>query len=53
MSKTKQTGFTLLELSIALIILALMVGGVLTGQRMVRHARVKLKGSRKGEKPQQ
>jgi prepilin-type N-terminal cleavage/methylation domain-containing protein len=39
MSKTKQTGFTLIETSIVLAVLALTVGGVLTGQRLLRRPR--------------
>lgn len=34
--KREQSAFTLVELSIVLVILGLLVGGVLTGQRLIR-----------------
>ena len=40
MGNTKQTGFTLVEMSIVLAVLALTIGSVLAGQKMVRQARV-------------
>ena len=34
----KQTGFTLLELSVVLIIIALVAGGIVVGQSLIRSA---------------
>jgi prepilin-type N-terminal cleavage/methylation domain-containing protein len=39
--KTTQHGFTLIELSIVLVIIGLIVGGVLTGQDLIRAAEVR------------
>ena len=39
--KHKQAGFTLVELSIVLVILGLLVGGVLTGQTLIRSAELR------------
>jgi len=36
-----QPGFTLIEMAIVLLIIALLIGGVLKGQEMVRQAKVK------------
>src|SRR5579884_865492 len=38
---TRQAGFTLIELSIVLVIIGLIVGGVLVGQDLVRAAEVR------------
>ena len=38
---SKQLGFTLVELSIVLVILGLLVGGVLTGQSLIRAAELR------------
>ena len=38
---TKQSGFTLVELSIVLVILGLLVGGVLSGQSLIRAAELR------------
>ena len=38
---TKNAGFTLVELSIVLVILGLLVGGVLTGQSLIRAAELR------------
>ncbi len=35
MKKREQTGFTLIELSIVLVIIGLIIGGVLVGQDLV------------------
>jgi len=37
----KQSGFTLIELSIVLVIIGLIIGGVLTGQDLIRSAQVR------------
>ena len=37
----KQTGFTLIELAIVLVIIGLLLGGVLRGQEMINSAKVK------------
>ena len=37
----KQTGFTLIELAIVLVIIGLLLGGVLRGQELINSARVK------------
>lgn len=39
--KEKQSGFTLIELSIVLVIIGLIVGGILTGQDLIRAAEVR------------
>ena len=36
----KQNGFTLVELSIVLVIIGLIIGGVLTGQQIIQNARI-------------
>ena len=38
--QAQQRGFTLVELSIVLVIIALIIGGVLTGQQVIQNARV-------------
>ena len=38
---TDQRGFTLVELSIVLVILGLLVGGVLSGQSLIRAAELR------------
>lgn len=38
MPSTKQHGFTLVELSIVLVIIGLMIGGILSGQSLIRAA---------------
>lgn len=35
-----QRGFTLIELSLVLVIIGLIIGGVLTGQQVIRNARI-------------
>ena len=37
----QQAGFTLIELSIVLVIIGLIVGGVLTGQDLIRAAEIR------------
>jgi prepilin-type N-terminal cleavage/methylation domain-containing protein len=39
--KSKQTGFTLIEIAIVLVIIGLLLGGVLKGQELINSARVK------------
>lgn len=39
--RNMRSGFTLIELSIVLVILALLVGGILSGQSMIANARLK------------
>ncbi len=39
--KTKQTGFTLVEIAIVLVIVGLLLGGILKGQEMIIQAKVK------------
>jgi prepilin-type N-terminal cleavage/methylation domain-containing protein len=41
MPKASQQGFTLIELSIVLVIIGLIVGGVLVGQDLIRAAAVR------------
>ena len=41
MMKFKQSGFTLVEIAIVLVIIGLLLGGVLKGQEMIINARVK------------
>lgn len=40
-SSAKQTGFTLVEISIVLVIIGLLIGGVLKGQELINSAKVK------------
>ncbi|MBF0188754.1 MAG: prepilin-type N-terminal cleavage/methylation domain-containing protein [Magnetococcales bacterium] len=37
--RSKQTGFTLIEIAIVVVIIGLLLGGVLKGQEMIRNAR--------------
>ena len=39
--KTRQTGFTLVEIAIVLVIIGLLLGGILKGQEMIVQAKVK------------
>jgi prepilin-type N-terminal cleavage/methylation domain-containing protein len=39
--KSKQTGFTLVEIAIVLVIIGLLLGGVLKGQELINSAKVK------------
>jgi prepilin-type N-terminal cleavage/methylation domain-containing protein len=39
--RTKQTGFTLVEIAIVLVIIGLLLGGILKGQEMIVQAKVK------------
>jgi len=39
--KAKQTGFTLVEIAIVLVIIGLLLGGILKGQEMITQAKVK------------
>ncbi|HTO50223.1 MAG TPA: prepilin-type N-terminal cleavage/methylation domain-containing protein, partial [Burkholderiales bacterium] len=39
--KRKQTGFTLVEIAIVLVIIGLLLGGILKGQEMITQARIK------------
>ncbi|MBF0394722.1 MAG: type II secretion system protein, partial [Alphaproteobacteria bacterium] len=38
----KQAGFTLIELSIVLVLIGLIIGGVLKGQELIRSTRLKM-----------
>jgi len=40
-TKNKQTGFTLIEIAIVLVIIGLLLGGVLKGQELINTARVR------------
>jgi len=40
-STRKQTGFTLVEIAIVLVIIGLLLGGILKGQEMIAQARIK------------
>ena len=40
-SRQKQTGFTLVEIAIVLVIIGLLLGGILKGQELINSARVK------------
>ena len=46
--QTKQKGFTLIELSIVLVIISLIVGGVLVGQNLVKSANIRAELSQIG-----
>lgn len=47
--KQKNSGFTLIEISIVLVIIGLLLGGVLKGQEMIENAKIKnLKGDFEG-----
>lgn len=39
--KAKQTGFTLVEIAIVLVIIGLLLGGILKGQEMITQAKIK------------
>ena len=39
--KTKQRGFTLVEIAIVLVIIGLLLGGILKGQEMITQAKIK------------
>jgi len=39
--KNRQSGFTLIEIAIVLVIIGLLLGGVLKGQEMINSAKVK------------
>ena len=41
MSRSKQTGFTLVEIAIVLVIIGLLLGGILKGQELINSARVR------------
>src|SRR3954471_7558123 len=40
-SRQRQTGFTLVEIAIVLVIIGLLLGGILKGQELINSARVK------------
>ena len=40
-SRSKQTGFTLVEIAIVLVIIGLLLGGVLKGQELITQAKIK------------
>jgi prepilin-type N-terminal cleavage/methylation domain-containing protein len=40
-AKSRQAGFTLVEIAIVMVIIGLLIGGVLKGQAMVQNAKVK------------
>src|SRR5665647_1149015 len=39
--RTRQTGFTLVEIAIVLVIIGLLLGGILKGQEMITQAKIK------------
>src|SRR5436305_15122096 len=39
--KSRQTGFTLVEIAIVLVIIGLLLGGILKGQELINSAKVK------------
>lgn len=39
--KRRQSGFTLIEIAIVLVIIGLLLGGILKGQELINSARVK------------
>src|SRR5438094_8822899 len=39
--KSTQTGFTLVEIAIVLVIIGLLLGGILKGQEMITQAKIK------------
>src|SRR5450830_427175 len=39
--KTKQAGFSLVEIAIVLVIIGLLLGGILKGQEMITQAKIK------------
>jgi prepilin-type N-terminal cleavage/methylation domain-containing protein len=39
--RSKQSGFTLVEIAIVLVIIGLLLGGVLKGQELINSAKVK------------
>ena len=41
MNRTKNRGFTLIEIAIVLVIIGLLLGGVLKGQELINNAKVK------------
>ena len=41
MNRNKQTGFTLVEIAIVLVIIGLLLGGILKGQELINSARVR------------
>src|SRR5262245_41463564 len=41
MKATKETGFTLVEIAIVLVIIGLLLGGILKGQEMITQAKIK------------
>lgn len=48
--KTRQTGFTLTEIAIVLVIIGLLLGGVMKGQAMIENAKIRnLENSVKGD----
>ncbi|HSD43440.1 MAG TPA: prepilin-type N-terminal cleavage/methylation domain-containing protein, partial [Burkholderiales bacterium] len=40
-TKHSQSGFTLVEIAIVLVIIGLLLGGILKGQEMITQARIK------------
>ena len=40
-NRRKQSGFTLVEIAIVLVIIGLLLGGVLKGQELINSAKVK------------
>src|SRR5258705_1193761 len=41
MNRSRQQGFTLIEIAIVLVIIGLLLGGVLKGQELINNAKVK------------
>jgi len=41
-SMSKQAGFTLVEIAIVLVIIGLLLGGILKGQEMINHQKLRI-----------
>ncbi|MEX2353142.1 MAG: prepilin-type N-terminal cleavage/methylation domain-containing protein, partial [Gammaproteobacteria bacterium] len=41
LNRNKQSGFTLVEIAIVLVVIGLLLGGILKGQQLINSARVR------------